>query len=323
MESPFKLVLNASFLAARKLKRERSTGILRFAQFKLVGSRSIKVYKQYFRGFTFYLEQTTFYVRSPVVLTVMVKNPCLIFLYIIEGEIHCATSDQSGHSKRLYFSHLIPAGVYSWKIQRGKIKVLFFTMKPEWLLKMGSEFPELVKIVEKIMQGDIPNKVFPHYNMSVKTLNLLKRLMSYKVKSRIQLESELLNTINKLVKEYQTPLTTQIHVPKSNRQVAYEVRDHIIDMVTKGIIPYVSDISNTFNIEPKTLRRRCFQAFNMNVQELITDAQMKSAYGMLKKGMLVKVIAFELGYADTAIFSRRFKKYFGYNPSELFTGRKS
>lgn len=324
MEPPFKFELPdgiTSLFTIRKRKRERGGGYkLQYAQSKLISSVGIKLFRQYFNGFTFYLEQSIYYVKKPLLLKVSFKKPCLIFIYVMSGDLHSADSGQSTITQSQCFAHLVPAGEYSWLVPGGKKKVLYFTLNPEWLKEMNSEFPELVKIVQRIMDGNVSNQIFPNYRLTVKTLRNLDKFMRFKVTSRIHLETELLRIINILIKEYQHHLIRPNQIEnKSNRQVAYEVRDHIIGLVENGIIPYVMDVSTIFNIEPRTLRRFCYKAFGMNMQELITDAQMKIAYKNLKKGRMVKEVALKLGYSEAATFSRRFKDYFGYSPVEIIS----
>lgn len=319
MEPPFKFELpneNPSFLSIRKCKRERGgEHKLQYAKSKLVTSIGVKLFRQYFIGFTFYLEQITYYIKKPFAIKVSFKKPCLIFIYVISGDLHSAGSGQSIIAQRHCFAHLVPAGEYPWLVQSGKMKLIYFTLNPEWLIEMETEFPTLVKIVQRIMDGNVSNKIFPHYHLTVKTLKTLDKLMGIKVTSRIDLETQLLSTINLLIKEYQHHLINPNQIDsKSNRQVACEVRDHIIDLVEKGIIPFVMEVSTTFNIESRTLGRFCFRVFRMNVQELITDAQMKKAYAMLKRGLSVKDVTLGLGYSDLSVFSRKFKNYFGYSP---------
>ena len=55
----------------------------------------------------------------------------------------------------------------------------------------------------------------------------------------------------------------------------------------------------------------------MNIQDLVEDAQMKIGHSLICQGVNIKGVSERLGFAETAIFSRKYKMYFGYSPSKL------
>ena len=57
--------------------------------------------------------------------------------------------------------------------------------------------------------------------------------------------------------------------------------------------------------------------FGMSLKKFIRKKRMEKAIVLLKKDMIVRECAFELGYADEFYFSRDFKKYYGFPPSEM------
>ena len=57
--------------------------------------------------------------------------------------------------------------------------------------------------------------------------------------------------------------------------------------------------------------------FGMSLKKFIRKKRMEKALVLLKKDMIVRECAFELGYTDEFYFSRDFKKYYGFPPSEI------
>ena len=57
--------------------------------------------------------------------------------------------------------------------------------------------------------------------------------------------------------------------------------------------------------------------FGMSLKKLIRKKRMEKALDLLKKDLIVRECAFELGYTDEFYFSRDFKKYYGISPSAM------
>lgn len=57
--------------------------------------------------------------------------------------------------------------------------------------------------------------------------------------------------------------------------------------------------------------------FGMSLKKLIRKKRMEKALILLKKELIVRECAFELGYVDEFYFSRDFKKYYGISPSAM------
>lgn len=78
----------------------------------------------------------------------------------------------------------------------------------------------------------------------------------------------------------------------------------------------IQDIAYEMGISIRYLQKRFKSAYGMTPKEYSIQVQMNKAYTLLADGNKnSKEIAHCLGYSDQYVFSRQFKKYFGYPPS--------
>ena len=78
----------------------------------------------------------------------------------------------------------------------------------------------------------------------------------------------------------------------------------------------VSDIATHFGYERSYLFRVFKRAYGVGVKEYILKVRMQQAKTLLEKGYSVGRIAYAVGYNDQSGFSKAFKKYFGFSPSQ-------
>ncbi|PYF76122.1 helix-turn-helix domain-containing protein [Pedobacter nutrimenti] len=324
MKTPFKFELDTEIPLRILIRRKRnsvSKHTISYARVKLIRYKSIKILRQTFSGFAFYLELITHFVKKRTLLTVKVAQNSLVFVYALKDDLTIAVSEQPEPIvivKGQCFVQTVPAGVYRWNADPGKMKFVYFVLRPTWLLKMRDVYPKLAAIVKEMQDVNAVNMVLPPYVMTRHTARQLDKLRNCKASTVVDLEENLLHVINMLIAEYHNHLLAPVVIPyKSPKQIIYEARDMIIEQVENGIIPSVTAISSQFNIEPKALRRHCNRIFNMNIQDLVEDAQMKKGHSLIHQGVNIKSVSERLGFAETAIFSRKYKRYFGYSPSKL------
>lgn len=323
MKTPFEYKLTTETHRRSTLRKRRATHDCRisYAKLQLIHSDGLHIIKQGFSGYTFYIEQSSFCLSKATTLQVTVKEDCLVFAYMIKGTLSFRISDSpeemalpAGRS----FIQTIPKGTYSWDVPKGKMKGVYFMLRPEWMLKMKSEYPDLVETIEKLYSGEITYQAFLPQVISLMAVRQLRKMRECKLTGRIELEEYLLHAICKLVAECHGYLASPDPKPaKTNREKILEVRDHIIEVVGKGTIPHVTDLSDWCFMEPKALRRNCLKIFRMSVKDLILDAQMKRGHGLLTKGLKAKEVAAMLGYTEHTNFTRTYKMYFGYTPNQF------
>jgi len=305
----------------RRHKTRVASGRINYAKLKPIWSSSVTVISQRYSGYAFYIEEVSMEVKRPITLKVEVNYSCLIFAYMLRGKLNFPVSDT--HREINFEEHhccAIPIreGEFSLTLGLGYKRWIYFALRPEWLLKMRSVYPELILELQKVVNGDPELQLFAPQVLNSNVAKQLTKLRDIRLVNKVDLELALLHSISLLVTDYHGHLHAAEEKPiKSEQQIAYEARDYIIETVEKGQIPDVRYLAEPFHVEPKVLRRYCINTFHMNLQELLEDAQMKVGHNRIQNGQKVKEVSNSLGFAEISVFSRKYKRFFGASPKKL------
>lgn len=95
----------------------------------------------------------------------------------------------------------------------------------------------------------------------------------------------------------------------------------IYEDLERGLTP--SDLADSLFVSLRTLQRAISTSLGCSPSELIMAVRLREAYRMLKvEQRPVKDAALSAGFTSQPHFSRKFKHYFGINPSEVLAGRE-
>jgi YesN/AraC family two-component response regulator len=103
---------------------------------------------------------------------------------------------------------------------------------------------------------------------------------------------------------------------KYSSRIVVCAKDYIEDNYMKDIS--IKDIADHLYLTPNYVSLLFKQEMNITVMAYVTQLRMKEAVRLLKDNNLrVCEVADAVGYKDANHFSKLFKKYFGYNPSDF------
>jgi AraC-like DNA-binding protein len=85
----------------------------------------------------------------------------------------------------------------------------------------------------------------------------------------------------------------------------------------RGLSVNFEQIAHSLTISSRQLRRKLSKE-GTSFRELLLSSKMERAQSLLKRGISVEEIARQLGYAETASFSRAFKTRLGVSPKRFF-----
>ena len=88
------------------------------------------------------------------------------------------------------------------------------------------------------------------------------------------------------------------------------------DLATEGNWS-VAELARFCNVGVRTLETYFVKAMGKTPKAWLQERRQKKAAGLLQDGWLVKEVAIQLGYKHSTHFSREFKKYWGYSPTQV------
>jgi AraC-like DNA-binding protein len=95
-----------------------------------------------------------------------------------------------------------------------------------------------------------------------------------------------------------------------------KVRKHIMENIDE--IPDLDQLAHKFELPRNTLKEGYKFLYGSSLHQFHTDYKMESAMQLLSSGeMLVKEIAFHIGYQNPSHFITAFKKKFGFTPKQF------
>lgn len=79
---------------------------------------------------------------------------------------------------------------------------------------------------------------------------------------------------------------------------------------------HIPDLAKRFGMRESMVVWGFRRLFGMSIHQYYYQQRMHHAKQMIQEGATVKVATFTLGYSAPANFSRAFKRFYGYNPSD-------
>jgi two-component system response regulator YesN len=79
----------------------------------------------------------------------------------------------------------------------------------------------------------------------------------------------------------------------------------------------IADISKQLLVNQTYLRKMFKDEYGMTISDYITKYRLEIAKERIKENYKLSYISYEVGFNDTSYFSKCFKKYFGYLPSDI------
>jgi two-component system response regulator YesN len=107
------------------------------------------------------------------------------------------------------------------------------------------------------------------------------------------------------------------HQNLKSRQIAEQARNYI-ELNYGNPDLSIADLSRELLVNQTYLRRMFKDEYQTTISDYITKFRMEKAKELIKKeNSKLSYISYEVGYNDTSYFSKCFKKYFGYLPSDI------
>ena len=117
---------------------------------------------------------------------------------------------------------------------------------------------------------------------------------------------------------YQKAITYQMeHQESKSNQIAKQAKEYIEKHYFDPELS-ITDISRELLVNQTYLRKMFKDKYQMTICDYMTKYRMEKAKELIKKeNSKLSYISNEVGYHDTSYFSKCFKKYFGYLPSDI------
>lgn len=138
---------------------------------------------------------------------------------------------------------------------------------------------------------------------------------SYLVYARADMESGILSHQSELMSFFEQQVKEQYHDFMGTRTAAEKAKKLILKYM-EGELPGIEKIASEMTMSVRSLQK-ALKGEETSYQKLLNSVRQELAIDYLKKGTFnMSEIAFLLGFSELTVFSRSFKKWTGYSPSE-------
>ncbi|WIK67372.1 AraC family transcriptional regulator [Globicatella sanguinis] len=186
-----------------------------------------------------------------------------------------------------------------------------------WLGLSGTKVADYFKLSTLMQDGYAISKDFEDTKLIGETIKFI-------VTQNITKDYYSIETLQILSKIYEVLYLIAHQFPpkeaskqKSTQQLYFEART-IIDKQYGNETLNVNYIAELLGVNRSYLSTIFKEYEQMTPKDYLTKVRMNRAKQLLESSDLtVKIVALSVGYADPLYFSKSFKKYYGYNPSEV------
>ncbi|TKC07502.1 helix-turn-helix domain-containing protein [Pedobacter frigoris] len=291
-----------------------------YAQVNYIVGPKLRLLKQSYSGSNIFITLFHAHITDSFAVTTIVPQAFLGFFYIMEGEINFLMRGKSEMiclKQGTCFVMYVPAGEYSSPWFPGKSMVAYFVLHPHLLGKMHDDYPELQLPIKKLLQNDSDPNIFHVCEISKAMHLYLRNLGNYTQQRILGIEAAILKLFNELLEAHLQQESPQRFSQPGRLEIVIRVYEYIRYHSFLGPLPTVEEFADMFNISHRTLARTFFKTFKVTVKDFCDQEKMDAAHYLIAQDNLsVKSVSERFGYGDPQSFSRKFKKHFGFSPTD-------
>ena len=101
------------------------------------------------------------------------------------------------------------------------------------------------------------------------------------------------------------------------RALARAINSVTVQGVKRGVPVRVEQLAAELCTSERNLRRKCDKWFGMSPSALLTAIRMQQAKALLRQGLSIGEVAYQLGFTTHSHFSNVFKRQVGSSPSQF------
>ena len=255
-------------------------------------------------------------VNKPLTADLWIKKANAIFFYTIKGYF---TYRNSLHTFQILQDESaifqVQPGHFKMRILAGYHVYFFFYLKPGLLKKLASEYEGLKPLLT--FTAEQSKMIRPAGKIANQITQTLFRLRQVRKEGKIAaLNRE--GIILELATSTQSKLHTgQILHETTTRDIVLGITEFIADQISQGAVPSIRAMADLYHLTPRRLSEVFRDLFGLPLRDYINQRRMVEGHRLLtEEHMPVASVARHLGYQDAANFSRSFKNYFGFPPSD-------
>lgn len=274
---------------------------------------------QYYSNFLYFMELIEFSSESQHTVHCEVLEPSLFMFFMFEGEAEFSTPEGNilnCPGRGTYYGTFSDRGIYRNTFKPGCNIILYISLRIEWIQRKASALPNLSKFLSFCLKSNVSVSYMEKLFMSRSLAKELINIWHLPTLDNIDLEMTLLPMIKKILRIYDRAQDYRIHLSEmSNSEKIHEIKGYLKSGCLSQEITDIEVLCKRYFITERTLRRLFFKLEKKTIIDFVTDQRLEhSKVLLIKRGLSVKEISEQCGFASPNYFCRLFKKKYAITP---------
>lgn len=270
------------------------------------------IISQYYSHFLFFIEVIEMDLKADLEADYVMDEISLFLFMMLAGNITFHTPDVEQVAEaagNTCYATYNRDGKFSFRLPAGRHRLCYIVPRAEWIVKNIRYYPRLKPFLDIMQNGEA---LFGH--MPSCTIGKGMELSLLKLFGRDEMggkdfEAALLRDAKRVIYHYQKLLDARFS------QRVYLIKDYLdknfADPLLSNNVP-----AEVFHTTTKTINRDFKKEFNITPGAYLIRVRMLKAKDLLSERVPVGSVYPQVGYTDLRSFSKQFKQFFGFPPSE-------
>ena len=267
--------------------------------------------RRYYHNKLFYLNEVKYSTNSCINIPVTVHRPFTVFFYTLQGTVEGPVSIRQNHYRAFY----VQSGEHKITVPPGRHHYHYILPENTLLQKIIKSNPALQHLNEYALDNNTEYHALPLKPINDSIRRILMNLQSKKG-NNMHSYVDILHGIHQLTTIYGRQLADQ-PLPNQPEFIVEQVKEYFIREIKAGRIPSLRKIIQEHPISSRTFFNYFKEQYGLSPHDFINSEKMNLAHNLIvKEKMRIKDVSALLGYSSQSTFAVRFRKHFGYTPTE-------
>lgn len=247
--------------------------------------------------------------------------PCILAVFVREGDIafYAANGDLVSHAKGdTYYMCYCNSAKFCAKVASGPQRLVVVSFDIGWLLSEMEHLSPLSAMFSVLESNDTDTLVLPHCTIGQSVYYHLEQIRTCLLPP-FERGAEIVRLLSKCIGIYCNLLAADRHLLNQlNESRARTLKAYIAANYTSEELGSVAEIGIKIGISEYKIKELAAIVFGTSVHQHVIRLRMEKAMELLMStNLMIKEVAFSVGYSDAGYFCNAFKKHYGFLPREV------
>ncbi|MCL4640309.1 MAG: helix-turn-helix transcriptional regulator [Olivibacter sp.] len=258
----------------------------------------------------------------PLEVAISCELSDLYWLYQLHGDYRIHLTDETRKillqtAEASYTQVYVPEGRYIARFDKGKHRLFYFVIKPNWLLRHGKkEWPGFQKLLDNWKEKAISVRQNKQLPISGPIILQLLNFFALPTIKRLAMDLKVYELCFNLLSLSQEDMQSAVTKSTYGYEKVEAIRRAIEQQIQHGQIQTIKQLANHYSISESWLRKIHTEIYGHSLGQYLKQTKLRQAAILLDDiHYSISEIAYLLGYSSLASFTNAFRTFYGITPS--------